>query len=207
MDVKELTIAEVATHNTREDLYLIIRDEVYAVSKFVTEVSFNINLMCSFASNFGTDPHFFLFCSIQVRWAIHLLNCHLTSDFYLEWWQWNRLIRLIAKGIIKWVTRNANFLCSLTGGEEILIEYAGKDSTEAFDDVGHSQDAKDLLKQYHVGTIVASERASNKKKQKEETKRFVAIRFARLVSVRLFFLCFCCSSSGSWLTSLKNKFF
>lgn len=39
MTTKEFTIAEVAEHNTREDLYLIIRDEVYSVSKFVTEVS------------------------------------------------------------------------------------------------------------------------------------------------------------------------
>ena len=60
----------------------------------------------------------------------------------------------------------------ILGGEEILIEYAGKDSTEAFDDVGHSQDAKDILKQFHIGTIVESERASNRAaKKKEETKK------------------------------------
>lgn len=54
----------------------------------------------------------------------------------------------------------------------MLLEYAGTDSTEQFDDVGHSQDAKDILKQYHVGTIVESERASNKKaKKKEESKK------------------------------------
>lgn len=71
------------------------------------------------------------------------------------------------------VTRKLKFNVSfIVGGEEILIEYAGKDSTEAFDDVGHSQDAKDLLKQYHVGTIVEAERASNKvAKKKEEAKR------------------------------------
>lgn len=58
----------------------------------------------------------------------------------------------------------------LLGGEEVLIEYGGKDSTEAFDDVGHSQDAKDILKQYHVGTLIESERAANKKKAKETKK-------------------------------------
>jgi cytochrome b5 len=36
--MKEFTLAEVAQHNTREDLYLVIHDEVYEVSKFVTEV-------------------------------------------------------------------------------------------------------------------------------------------------------------------------
>lgn len=65
-----------------------------------------------------------------------------------------------------------NLICIFVlGGEEILIEYAGKDSTQEFDDVGHSQDAKDILKTYHVGTIVESERASTKKKAKEEAKK------------------------------------
>lgn len=41
MAMKEFTLAEVATHNTRENLYLVIKDEVYNVSKFVTEVSVN----------------------------------------------------------------------------------------------------------------------------------------------------------------------
>lgn len=40
--MKEFTIAEVAAHNTREDLYMIIHDEVYDVTKFVAEVSFFI---------------------------------------------------------------------------------------------------------------------------------------------------------------------
>lgn len=40
--MKEFTVAEVAAHNTREDLYMIIHDEVYEISKFVTEVRFNI---------------------------------------------------------------------------------------------------------------------------------------------------------------------
>lgn len=60
----------------------------------------------------------------------------------------------------------------ISGGEEVLVEYGGKDSTEAFDDVGHSQDAKDLLKQFHVGTLVESDRAANKVKAKAaETKK------------------------------------
>ncbi|KAG5673607.1 hypothetical protein PVAND_003638 [Polypedilum vanderplanki] len=111
MATKEFTIAEVAEHNKREDLYLIIKDEVYDLTKFAQE-----------------HP----------------------------------------------------------GGEEILVEYAGKESTEAFDDIGHSQDAKDIMKKYHVGTIVEDERRSNKKKQKEEQKK---------------------SSSSSWFSNIKSKFF
>ena len=40
------------------------------------------------------------------------------------------------------------------GGEEILIEHAGQDSTEPFEDVGHSTDARDMLTEYLIGELV-----------------------------------------------------
>lgn len=39
------------------------------------------------------------------------------------------------------------------GGEEVLFEQAGGDATESFDDVGHSYDAKEMLKQYYIGDL------------------------------------------------------
>uniref|UniRef100_A0A8C9EGT1 Cytochrome b5 type B n=1 Tax=Pavo cristatus TaxID=9049 RepID=A0A8C9EGT1_PAVCR len=39
------------------------------------------------------------------------------------------------------------------GGEEVLLEQAGRDATESFEDVGHSTDAREMLKQYYVGEI------------------------------------------------------
>lgn len=39
------------------------------------------------------------------------------------------------------------------GGEEVLLEQAGKDATENFEDVGHSTDARDLMKQYLIGEL------------------------------------------------------
>lgn len=38
------------------------------------------------------------------------------------------------------------------------MEQAGKEATEAFEDVGHSTDARDLMKKYKVGELVESER-------------------------------------------------
>jgi cytochrome b involved in lipid metabolism len=32
------------------------------------------------------------------------------------------------------------------GGDEVLIEQAGVDATDAFEEIGHSDDAKELLK-------------------------------------------------------------
>ena len=41
------------------------------------------------------------------------------------------------------------------GGDEVLLGEAGKDATEAFEDVGHSDDARTLLNDYLVGTCRA----------------------------------------------------
>lgn len=50
------------------------------------------------------------------------------------------------------------FLEEHPGGEEVLLEQAGGDATDAFEDVGHSTDARELMKDYLVGDIVESER-------------------------------------------------
>lgn len=42
----------------------------------------------------------------------------------------------------------------------MLIEQAGKDATENFEDVGHSNDARDMMKKYKIGELVESERTS-----------------------------------------------
>ena len=42
------------------------------------------------------------------------------------------------------------------GGVEILIENAGIDATENFEDVGHSSDAREMLHDYFLGKSVQS---------------------------------------------------
>ncbi|EKM59776.1 uncharacterized protein PHACADRAFT_137978 [Phanerochaete carnosa HHB-10118-sp] len=37
------------------------------------------------------------------------------------------------------------------GGDEVILAEAGKDATEAFEDVGHSDEARALLKGFYVG--------------------------------------------------------
>lgn len=39
------------------------------------------------------------------------------------------------------------------GGEEVLLEQAGGYATNAFEEVGHSTDAKELMKTYLIGTM------------------------------------------------------
>lgn len=40
-----------------------------------------------------------------------------------------------------------------SGGEEVLLDVAGQDATEAFEDVGHSDEARELLGPMLVGAV------------------------------------------------------
>ncbi|BCS20562.1 cytochrome b5-like heme/steroid binding domain-containing protein [Aspergillus puulaauensis] len=75
---KELTFKEIADHNTKKDLYMVVHDKVYDCSSFV-------------------DEH--------------------------------------------------------PGGEEVLLDVGGQDATEAFEDVGHSDEAREILEGLHVGNL------------------------------------------------------
>ena len=75
---KEYTYQDVAEHNTKKDLFLVIHDKVYDGSKFV-------------------DEH--------------------------------------------------------PGGEEVMLDVGGQDATEAFEDVGHSDEARETLEKLLVGTL------------------------------------------------------
>lgn len=57
------------------------------------------------------------------------------------------------------------FLDEHPGGHEVLINVAGKDASEDFDDVGHSLDAKELMKKYVVGEVVEAERVQVQKRK------------------------------------------
>lgn len=46
-----------------------------------------------------------------------------------------------------------SFLNEHPGGEEVLFEQAGTDASESFEDVGHSIDAREMLKQYYIGDV------------------------------------------------------
>ncbi|KAI5631703.1 cytochrome b5-like heme/Steroid binding domain-containing protein [Phthorimaea operculella] len=50
------------------------------------------------------------------------------------------------------------FLDEHPGGHEVLTNVAGKDASEDFDDIGHSLDAKELMKKYVVGELVPQDR-------------------------------------------------
>ncbi|KAI5643223.1 cytochrome b5-like heme/Steroid binding domain-containing protein [Phthorimaea operculella] len=51
----------------------------------------------------------------------------------------------------------SKFLSEHPGGEDTLLGVAGTDATQAFEDVGHSDDARILLKNYKIGCLPADE--------------------------------------------------
>ncbi|VVC43325.1 Hypothetical protein CINCED_3A008168 [Cinara cedri] len=55
------------------------------------------------------------------------------------------------------------FLNDHPGGEEVLLEQAGKDSTEEFEDVGHSSDAREIMAKYKIGELIDEDKKHNKK--------------------------------------------
>ncbi|XP_036897284.1 cytochrome b5 type B [Sturnira hondurensis] len=57
---------------------------------------------------------------------------------------------LVIHGRVYDITR---FLNEHPGGEEVLLEQAGADASESFEDVGHSSDAREMLKQYYIGDV------------------------------------------------------
>ncbi|XP_055311470.1 cytochrome b5 [Sitodiplosis mosellana] len=56
------------------------------------------------------------------------------------------------------------FLNEHPGGEEVLLEQAGKDASESFEDVGHSTDAREMMQRYKVGEVIESERTAVQEK-------------------------------------------
>ncbi|XP_010520941.1 PREDICTED: cytochrome b5 [Tarenaya hassleriana] len=48
------------------------------------------------------------------------------------------------------------FMDDHPGGDEVLLSSTGKDATNDFEDVGHSDTARDMMKQYYIGEIDSS---------------------------------------------------
>ncbi|XP_060218345.1 cytochrome b5-like [Lycium barbarum] len=49
-----------------------------------------------------------------------------------------------------------SFLDDHPGGDDVLLTATGKDATDDFEDVGHSDDARELMKKYYIGDIDSS---------------------------------------------------
>ncbi|KAF2713872.1 cytochrome b5 [Pleomassaria siparia CBS 279.74] len=56
------------------------------------------------------------------------------------------------------VYNTSSFVDEHPGGEEVMLDVGGQDATEAFEDVGHSDEAREILEGLLVGTLKRQQR-------------------------------------------------
>jgi hypothetical protein len=86
------------------------------------------------------------------------------------------LIKLVIRiDYLLQVLNVTKFLEEHPGGEEVLIESAGKDATKDFEVIGHSKAAQNLLRKYQVGVLqgytIKDEEDSKEVPYKESKKK------------------------------------
>ncbi|KAG8562930.1 hypothetical protein GDO81_015866 [Engystomops pustulosus] len=89
---------------------------------------------------------------------------------------------LVIHGRVYDITR---FVEEHPGGEEVLFEQAGADATESFEDVGHSVDAREMLKQYYVGDLHPDDCKQGSKKDVLITTSSNSTRYWPLLPINL----------------------
>lgn len=57
------------------------------------------------------------------------------------------------------------FMDDHPGGHEVLLNAAGQDASEDFHDIGHSLDAKELMKKFLIGEVVPEDRIESKREK------------------------------------------
>ncbi|KAI1301735.1 Cytochrome b5 [Halotydeus destructor] len=71
---------------------------------------------------------------------------------------------LIIHGSVYDVT---SYLAEHPGGDIVLLQSGGQDSTDEFEDNGHSEDARELMEQYKIG-VIAEKKVEKKISSKAE---------------------------------------
>lgn len=109
--------------------------------KMELELSCEFHLICIHLMHTHTNTHPF---------HIPALSTYLTPGFRkrIKALTWNQLSLIVVYLFISTL-----FIWQHPGGEEVLLEQAGSDATESFEDVGHSTDAREMLQQYCIGEL------------------------------------------------------
>ena len=70
---------------------------------------------------------------------------------------------VIAQGSVFGVYDVTQWLTEHPGGSDIILEYAGKDATAMFEDLGHSAEARSIMKRYLIGACDPNDQGAPKK--------------------------------------------
>ncbi|XP_003385702.1 PREDICTED: cytochrome b5-like isoform X2 [Amphimedon queenslandica] len=87
--------------------------------------------------------------------------------------EWSEIVKHKDQNSLWMVVHNkvydvTKFMEEHPGGEEVLLEQGGRDATEAFEDVGHSPDARELQQNYLIGELAAGSVKPVEKKTKPD---------------------------------------
>lgn len=63
-----------------------------------------------------------------------------------------------------------SYLDDHPGGAEVMLDVSGQDADEFFEDIGHSNDAREELQKYLIGTLVLSPEEKDKRRLAAEKK-------------------------------------
>lgn len=76
------------------------------------------------------------------------------------------------------------------GGEEVILDCAGADSTDAFNDIGHSEDAKEMLTNLYVGDLIGGvkSKVDAKNKASNDSNTLLIVAGAVAVVIVAYFL-------------------
>jgi len=64
-----------------------------------------------------------------------------------------------------------SYLDDHPGGAEVMLDLAGKDADEFFEDIGHSNDAREELAKHVIGVLKLSEEEKEKRRLAAEKKK------------------------------------
>ena len=68
----------------------------------------------------------------------------------------------------------STYLDDHPGGAEVMLDVSGKDADEFFEDIGHSNDAREELKKHMIGVLKLSPEEIEKRRLQAEKKKNAA---------------------------------
>jgi cytochrome b involved in lipid metabolism len=68
----------------------------------------------------------------------------------------------------------SSYLDDHPGGAEVMLDVSGKDADEFFEDIGHSNDAREELKKHMIGVLKLSPEEIEKRRLQAEKKKNAA---------------------------------
>ncbi|EKG06651.1 cytochrome b-domain protein, putative [Trypanosoma cruzi] len=175
------TSAEVAKHAVKKDGWLIINNDVYNVSKFYDDHPGGRDVLLNLIGADATDA----FEAVQHSDAAKRLLAGLKigtlaqadAKKYMRLNDVKERQRKATEKTACWLVI-ANKVYDLTsftelhpGGREVLLCEAGTDATLAHEKIGHSEQAKEMMKSYVVAELHPDDRRSTTSTAKESLEK------------------------------------